>query len=374
VTEPASESPTLASAGQAVINVTRDFLANEADADAVLDAVRNYHGASDLFAAEVSVDAAEQDDIDSFSPTEARSRLFWAAVSDLLVFRCIGLVDCWAALHEPGVVTTDDDLAQFGEALRADLEQAGVSFAEDVRPALAGGAIDDLKDLACTTMNTIAEESMSHVLRAMSDVLGGLIPAGTPSKAMRVLRRVGRVLGLEKLLDWAKRILDLALIKMRRVFGAGFDAIVEDVTSFLDEIFKVRERIANSMFRLDHLWAECVSAIDVIEKHESAQQIDRRYDSLAALSGRFGSWSLGLDIADVSLKWGWRVSVVSPPVALALATVRSVLAAGAFLIGRYHLDSPELAFLPWGTRGVLSVLEESAAANPGPTIKGDDGF
>lgn len=82
---------------------------------------------------------------------------------------------------------------------------------------------------------------------------------------MRVLRHVGRVVRLDKLLDWAQRILDLALIKLRRVFGTRFDVIVEPVKSLLEKIIGVREKIADSMFQLEDLRAECNNAIATIE-------------------------------------------------------------------------------------------------------------
>ena len=70
MTEYAAESPTLASAGQAVIDATGGFLATRGNADdvsPVLDVVRDYYEASDLFAARVSMAAADQDDADSLS-------------------------------------------------------------------------------------------------------------------------------------------------------------------------------------------------------------------------------------------------------------------------------------------------------------------
>jgi len=376
VTDTSSESSAFASAGQAAINATDGFLADTVSADDVLAAVRSYYRASDLFAAQISTDAAEEDDADFFVPTEARARLFWGAVNDLLIFRCIGLVDCWAALSEIGV-TTDDDPGQFGPALRTDFREASASFVQSVVPRVAGGAGDDIEDHARQTMKRIADESTKHVLDATLGALGGLIPSGTPSKAMRILRHVGRVRGLDKLLDWAQRILDLALIKLHRVFGTRFDAIVEPVKSFLEKIVGVREKIADSMFQLEHLWAECKSAIETIKgPHGTLAKETSCWNQITALSTRFDNWSLGLDIADSSLKWGWRISVVSPPVAIALTAAKGVLAAGAFLIGRYHLDSPELEFLSWDTQGVLSVLQENAPApRQGVSpIKGDDGF
>lgn len=395
MTESASESPTLAGAMSAVIDETAHFLVTrgtEDETNPVLAVVRSYYEASDLFAARVSRAAAEQDDADSFSPTGARAQLFWGAVSDLLAFRCIGLVDCWAALNESRAVTADADPAQFGQALSIDLEQAR-GFGNVVERALStaaggaststvgGGAEDDLGNLALHMIDEIADESRQHVLDATLGALGGFIPSGTPAKAMRVLRHVGRVHRLGKLLDWAQRILDLALIKLRRLFGTRFDAIVEPVKSLLEEIVGVREKMAEIMFQLEHLKDECKSVIETIEEpDDTGAQIARCWNELKTLKERFDNWSLGLDIADSSLKWGWRISVVSPPVAIALTAAKGVLAAGAFLIGRYHLDSPELEFLPWDTHGVLSVLQENAPANPGPagtprrTNKGDDGF
>jgi len=205
---------------------------------------------------------------------------------------------------------------------------------------------------------------------------------------MKILRRFGRALHLDNLLDWAQRILDLALNKLRRVFGVGFDAIVEPVKSFLEKIAGIREWIADSMFQIPHLQDECDSAIDSINgEADAAQQNDRCVDELKELSDRFEKWNKGIDISDHSLEWGWRISVVHPPVAVALATMRGALAAGAFLIGRYHLDSPKLEFIPWGTHGVLYVLtgngipanpelpgQPTERRNPPPGGFGDDGF
>ena len=375
---------------QAVIGATEGFLGTRgtADADPVLAVVRLYFGRSDLFAAQASTAVVEEDDADTFSPTGARAQLFWGAVSDLLVFRCIGLVDCWAALNQSDAVTAEADLAQFDQALSTDLGQARGS-GEVVGRALstaaggaststvAGGAEDDLWPYALRRIDEIADESTKHVLSATLGVLGGFIPSGTPTKAMRVLRGVGRVVRLDKLLDWAQRILDLALIKLRRVFGTRFDAIVEPVKSLLEKIVGVREKIADRMFQLENLRAECKSAIETIEGPDgTAAEEANCWNELETLKARFGNWSSGVDIADTSLEWGWRISVVSPPVAIALTAAKGVLAAGAFLIGRYHLDSPELEFLPWDTHGVLSVLQENSPAprRDGPPIKGDKIF
>ena len=350
--------------------------------------VGSYYRSSDYFAAEVSTAAAEQDDADSFSLTGARVQLFWGAVSDLLVFRCIGLVDCWATLNESGAVTANTDPAQFGQALNTDMEQARGSgnVVERVlttaaggagSSTVAGGAGNDLGDHAFRTIDKIADESTKHVLSITLDALGGLIPSGTPSKAMRVLHHVGRVRHLDKLLDWAQRILDLALIKLRRVFGTRFDAIVEPVKSLLEKIVGLREKIADSMFQLEQLRAECKGLIETIEGLDGTiTEQANCWNEVTTVYKRFDNWSLGLDIADTSLKWGWRISVVSPPVAIALTAAKGVLAAGAFLIGRYHLDSPELEFLPWDTHGVLSALQGNTQVprRGGPPAKGDDGF
>jgi hypothetical protein len=377
VTDTSSESPTFVSAAQAVIDSTDGFLANAVSAEDVLVAVSNYYSASDFFAAQISADAAGEDDADIFVPTDTRSRLFWGAVNDLLMFRCIGLVDCWAALNEVGV-TPDDDPDRLGPALRDDFELARASFVRDVVPRVTGGAgDDDLEYLAWRTMNKIADESTEHVLGATLGAVGALIPSGTPTKAMRLLRHVGRVPRLDKLLDWAQRILDLALIKQRRVFGTQFDAIIEPVKSLLEQIVGVREHVADRLFQLENLWTECKSAIEAIDGPDGTLTKNAKsWNELTALSTVFDNWSLGLDIADTSLKWGWRISVVSPPVAIALTAARGVLAAGAFLIGRYHLDSPELDFLHWDTHGVLAVLKDNMPAprQGGPVPKGDNDF
>jgi hypothetical protein len=250
MTESAAELPTLASQMQAVIGATAGFLESSGtadDADPILALVRNYFARSDRFAADVSTIAAEQDDADTFSPTGARAQLFWGAISDALVFRCIGLVDCWAALNESRTVTAEADPAQFREALGADLRRAKDhgDFVERALSTAAGGAgtstvagsaEDDLGGLANQTIKEIAGESADHVMSATLGALGGFVPAGTPTRAMRVLRRVGRIVHLDKLLGWAQRILDLAIIKMRRVFGTRFDAIVELLKPLLEKI------------------------------------------------------------------------------------------------------------------------------------------
>jgi hypothetical protein len=390
VTESAAGSPTLASQMQAVIGATGEFLGTRgtADAEPVLAVVRSYYEASDLFAAQASTAVVAEDGADTFSPTGARAQLFWGAVSDLVVFRCIGLVDCWAALNESSAVTPGVDPAQFSDALSADLRQARGSgeVIESFLPTAAGGAStytvgggaeNDLGGFVLGTIDKIADDSTKHVLSATLGALGGFIPSGTPTKAVRVLRHVGRVVRLDKLLDWAQRILDLALIKLRLVFGTGFDAIVEPVKSLIEKIVGMREKMAESMFRLKDLRAECESAIATIEAPGVAStKKTNSWNELTALKTRFDHWSLGVDIADTSLEWGWRISVVSPPVTIALTAAKGVLAAGAFLIGRYHLDSPELEFLPWDTHGVLSVLQDNAPApkQGGAAFKGDDGF
>jgi hypothetical protein len=364
-----SRSPELAQKLNAVIGATVDFFADAARSDHSADLVgtiREYFIESDRAAVGPSAEMRDDiDDPDRFPSTGPRATLFWDAVSDLLVFRCIGMVDYWAALNESGAILPGEDLDQFRRPLIDDLTEANGFFNEGGLP-VAGGSIDDPKLLVQKHMLRIADESASHVLSAWLGALGGFVPVRTPNRVMKVLRRFGRALHLDNLLDWAQRILDLALNKLHRVFGAGFDVIVEPVKSFLEKITGVREWITDSMFQIPHLQDQCNSAIDSINRQaDAAQQLVKCADELKELSDRFEKWNKGIDIADESLEWGWRISVIHPPAAVALAAMRGVLSAGAFLIGRYHLDSPKLEFIPWGTHGVLFVLTaKGIAANP----------
>jgi hypothetical protein len=373
-----------------VIGATVDFLADTARGDHsadLVDKIREYYIESDRAAVRASAEITyDPDDPDPFPSTGPRATLFWGAVSDLLVFRCIGMVDCWAAVNESGAILPGEDLEQFHQALIDDLTEANGFFNEGGLP-MAGGAMNDLDRITRQHILRIADESTSHVLSAGLGALGWVIPTRTPGRIMRVLRRFGRALHLDNLLDWAQRILDLALNKLHRVFGPGFDVIVEPIKSFIDKITGVRQWITDSMFQIPHLQDECNNAIDSINgQADAAQQQVRCLNELKEVSDRFEKWNKGIDIADHSLEWGSRISVIHPPAAAALATVRGVLAAGAFLIGRYHLDSPKLEFIPWGTHGVLFVLtgkgidadpqlpgQPAGHRNP-PGGFGDDGF
>lgn len=353
----------------AVIGATEEFLelavSGDHSAD-ILGAIRQYYIESDVFAAGISTAIAA--DTDRFSSTGGRARLFGAAVSDLLVFRCIGMMDYWAAVNESGAITAADDLSRFHGDLLADLRAARSAFDQPGGPVVAGGAANSLEVFAKKQVHDIADESASNVLGAALDLVGGVVPAGTSRTVIRVLHRFGRAAHLDHLLDWAQRILDLALNKLRRVFGPGFDAIVEPVNSFLRKFAVARGGISDGMFQVPSLLAKCDDEIEIINRENDAQRIEGCWTELSRMSERFDNWSLGLDIAAVSLKWGSRISVVSPPVAIALTALKGVLAGGAFVIGRYYLDSPELDFLPWGTYGVLSVLQrKNSPSNPEPT-------
>lgn len=364
----------------AVIGATRDFLelsAPSGQSAAVIDVIRTYYIQSDVFADGISLTISP--DTDRFSPTEARARLFGVAASDLLVFRCIALVEFLAAVNESRAMTADE-LTQFRYALQEDLIAARRSFDRPGGTVVIGGAANQFEVFAHKKINEIAGESASNILGAALDLLGGFVPVKTPSTAARVLHRFGRTRHLDSLLDWAQRMLDLALNKLRRVFGPGFDVIIEPVKSLLNKFVGVRGQIADSIFQVPSLLAKCDREIENIQR--DAQRMQACWTELGDMSERFDNWSFGLDFASGCLKWGTRISVVSPPVAVALAAVRAALAAGAFVIGRYYLDSPELDFLPWGTYGALSIIQgKNTPSNPEPIddprramIQGDPGF
>lgn len=373
-------SPALAEELHAVVSETREFLEVQGSMDhsaGILGQVQRYFRASDLFAAEVSVD-----DSDRFIPTADRERLLWAAVADLLVFRCIGMVDCWAAVNDIyadqsiSVEDRDEFRPVLSAALSEVLEAEGL-FNQHGGSVATGGAGNDLRLAVQLKARRIADESASSVLSAVLDVPGGPVLSAVSNMAMRVLHRFGRARRLRSLLDWAQRMLDLALAKLRRVFGPGFDVIVEHVRPLVEKIAMARDKLADGLFQIPGLLKRCEEEILRI----SDQEADGRLDDLNKISARFDRWNLGLDVAAVSLKWGWRIAAIAPPVGLAVAALRGALASGAFLIGRDHLDSPELAFLPLGTDGILSVLQgKGSAASPevaGPAQPrgfGDEGF
>lgn len=375
-----TESDELMTSLDAVIGVTRDRLITpvpSAQSVALLNAIRTYYIRSDVFADGISL--AISADNDRFSPTGPRARLFGAAAADLLVFRCIAVVELLAAVNESRAMTTDE-LVQFRQALLADLTAARESLDQPGGTVVAGGAADRIQVLAHKKIDEIAGASASNILGGALDLLGAIVPVQMPGSATRALRRFGRTRHLDGLLDWAQRILDLALSKLRGVFGPGFDVVIEPVKFFLDKYFGVRGQIANCIFQVPSLLAKCDREIEEIP--EGSQREQACSIELKEMSERFDMWSFGLDFASIGLKWGMRISAISPPVAAALAAVRAALTVGAFVIGRYYLDSPELDFLPWGTYGVLSVLQEKNSPsspepvdNPGQTInKGDPGF
>jgi hypothetical protein len=179
-------SPDLMGRLDAVIGATEEFLELTVSGDHSADtlgAIRQYYIESDVFAAGISTAIAT--DTDRFSSTGGRARLFGAAVSDLLVFRCIGMVDYWAAVNESGAITAADDLSRFRGDLLADLRAARSAFDQPGGPVVAGGAANSLEVFAKKQVHDIADESASNVLGAALDFFGGVIPGGTSRTVIR---------------------------------------------------------------------------------------------------------------------------------------------------------------------------------------------
>ena len=129
--------------------------------------------------------------------------------------------------------------------------------------------------------------------------------------------RLGRIAHLDNLLDWAQRILNLALDKLRRLFGSGFDAVESAIGTLIDSVVKVRERIAGRLSG-----PELLDRCDETIVGLPVEQVAGYLGALDRVRRNFDAWDLGFDVASTSLKWGWRISAVAPPVAIALASVR----------------------------------------------------
>lgn len=335
-----------------IVRVTREYLENpvvESSGD-VLAAVEEYYLESDVAAARVRSELEDEVDVE-LNIDGPRRRLLLAAINDLSVFRCIGIVDTWAAAVSVSEVSDEQDtMLQY---LRRDLDELAESLAMLGLPEVSGAAVaPTLVDSVHTVARRIADESTSNVLGAMLGSLQAVLPDSTSGRALRALHRLGRIAHLNRLLEWAQRILNLALDKVRWLFGAGFDAVEPLVRTRIDAIVKVREKVADTLFAVPSLLDRCERAISDLPMG----QVPLRQAALDNVSRGFNAWNLGFDIANISLKWGWRLSAVAPPVGAALAAARGVLGAGAFLVGQYYLDSPELGFLPWSSNGVRRAL------------------
>jgi hypothetical protein len=357
VTDLPSISGNYAVSFYSVFDRVNAFFNDEGDIENLVDAVRAYYENSDFLTVDLTEPSA---DADRFASTGDRAKLFGAAVGDLLIFRSIGLLDFWAALRESGAAV-GDDLTPFQDFLGTELG-ARDNFQIYVLPRVSGGEgpyqpAAQLGTVVQEKVGYIAGESTSNVLSAVLGTLGGLVPANTPGHVVRTLHRFGRALHLDKLLDWAQRLLNLALDKLHRIFAPDFEPVLEPVKELLEGIIKVRDRLADRIFQLPRLTSQYQKAITTIRDTEAEAQVGARLTTVVAVADRFNTWNLGFDVATVSLKWGWRISAISPPIALALASLRVALGAGAFLIGQYHLDSPELGFLPWDSKGVLTALQ-----------------
>ncbi|HEX3781423.1 MAG TPA: hypothetical protein VHX38_17320 [Pseudonocardiaceae bacterium] len=68
--------------------------------------------------------SVETDNTTIFSSTDDQARLFNAANLDLLVLRCIGVVEFWAAVNEVGQNANASDRRLFREALNSALDEA----------------------------------------------------------------------------------------------------------------------------------------------------------------------------------------------------------------------------------------------------------
>ena len=84
------------------------------------------------------------------------------------------------------------------------------------------GTLDDLESSLRKKIHRIASESTSNVLSAAASPLSAFIPNLEHRIVVRVLTRIGRVRRLDSLLDWGQRVLDLALNKLRHMFGSNF--------------------------------------------------------------------------------------------------------------------------------------------------------
>jgi hypothetical protein len=167
---------------------------------------------------------------------------------------------------------------------------------------------------------------------------------------------MGRALHLDALLNWAQRLVNLALDKLRKLFGPSVDGVVRQANELVERTLHSRESLAFRMFALGHLREDCEPQFTKIAASDEPETLAaERRKAVDKVCASFKDWDRGLRLADSSVKWGGRLTVVHPPVALALRGLRVMLSGGAFLIGQYYLDSPDIR-LPWQTLGVYTRL------------------
>jgi hypothetical protein len=300
----------------------------------------------------VGEEISEEDD--PFALGGARDRLFWTFVGDVAVFRCVGLYDMWCAAQQTDLPSGhEDEIEELRAFLASDLQELREQVSASVMPRVRGGqGALVVEDSAKDKMRKISDDSTSNVLGAMFGALGGLIPNKTPGTVVRGIHRVVRGLHLGALLNRVEDLLNLAIGKLNKIFGPNLDPVLAQVRAWLDDVLKIKERVADWMFQTGDL-------ANQIEQRLSTGGCDEKtsLDGLEHVYQRFESWSLGIQITNEGLRWGRRISSVAPAVRVALEGLRFALAGGAFLVGHYNLDSPTLPFpLPWRSRGLLSAI------------------